>query len=253
MARRSRNLATLLIALVLVALAAAAWAMREPREKPVLGLFTTLPIYWGEAEGLGALLAPDGAVHWARALLERDYALRPLDVMAESGRNASLKGIPYLILAQPRALAPAENVALDGWVRNGGRLLLFADPMLTEHSHFALGDPRRPHGVVLLSPILRRWGLELQFDDAQPAGEHDVPLFDLSLPVDLPGRFQLLAKEEGAGACALYGEGLAAECAIGKGRVLILADAALLDGENAGRGAREAALTALAGRIFRDN
>ncbi|AZI36790.1 hypothetical protein NT2_05_03910 [Caenibius tardaugens NBRC 16725] len=253
MARRSRNLAALLLVLVLVVLAAAAWAMREPRDKPVLGLFSTLPIYWGEAEDLNALLVLDGHTHWVRTLLERDYTLRPLDVIGGASQPVPLDKISYLVLAQPRALAPAENVALDRWVRGGGRLLLFADPMLTEHSHFALGDPRRPHGVVLLSPILRRWGLDLQFDDAQPAGVHAVPLFGLSLPVDLPGRFRLLPQGEGTGACTLHGAGLAAECTIGKGRVLILADAAVLDGENAGRAAREAALTALTARIFRDN
>ena len=51
-------------------------------------------------------------------------------------------------------------------MRGGGRVLLFADPMLTRHSAFALGDRRRPQDVVLLSPILARWRLELQFDES---------------------------------------------------------------------------------------
>ena len=66
------------------------------------------------------------------------------------------------MMIQPRPLSPQENVALDNWVAAGGRLLLFADPALTEDSAFAIGDRRRPQDVVLLSPILARWGLELE-------------------------------------------------------------------------------------------
>src|SRR5688500_18207995 len=133
---------------------------------PELGLMGTIPIYWGEAGDFGEVLAGSGNAHWARARLETDYQLSPLDTLDED----SLAGIDLLLLAQPRALSPAENVALDAWVRGGGRLLLFADPMLTGESRFAIGDRRRPQDVILLSPILDHWGLAVAFDDDRPAG-----------------------------------------------------------------------------------
>ncbi len=139
-------------------------------------------------------------------------------------------------MAQPRPLSPSENVALDRWVRGGGRLLLFADPMLTEDSAFALGDPRRPQTSVLLSPILGRWGLELHYDERQPFGEHTGEALGIAVPANLAGRFAL-----GPGsACVLSGGGLAADCPIGKGRVLVLADAALFERDGAGTARVEA-------------
>lgn len=121
-------------------------------------------------------------------------------------------------------------------------MLLFADPMLTQQSAFALGDRRRPEGTVLLSPILTRWGLTLHFDEAQPAGERAVHLLEITVPVNLPGSFTL---SDGAD-CRLYGDGLAARCRVGAGRVLALADAALLEDVPEGKAEeRAAALQAL--------
>jgi hypothetical protein len=137
-----------------------------------------------------------------------------------------LAGLGLLVMAQPRALAPQENVALDRWVRKGGRLLLFADPMLTAQSAYAFGDRRRPESMVMLSPILARWGLVLEFDAEQPGGLRDAELLGSKIPVDLPGR---LAAMRGKARCALLAEGLAASCRIGKGGALVVADAALLE------------------------
>src|SRR5690606_38800476 len=145
----------------------------------------TLPLYWGEADGLGDLLDAGGDAHWARAVLERDYRLLPLDWLGEAG----IARVRLLLLAQPRPLAPEENVALDAWVRGGGRLLLFADPMLTGESRFAVGDRRRPQDVALLSPILDHWGLVLEFPEDQPAVTRQIEAAGEAIPVRLAGRF----------------------------------------------------------------
>jgi len=115
-----------------------------------------------------------------------------------------------------------QGVALDAWVGAGGRLLLFADPLLTGESRFAIGDRRRPQDVILLSPILGHWGLRLEFDDSRREG---VALVGGKgrIPVNAPGSFV------SEGDCAVESDGLLARCAIGKGRVLAVADAALLD------------------------
>lgn len=203
-----------------------------------VGLFTSLPIRWTETETVAAMLHPSPP-HWARKVLEATGPIRALNSLTDEGR-AGLAGLSLLVMVQPRALSPQENVALDRWVRGGGRLLLFADPMLTAPSTFALGDKRRPRDVVLLSPILTHWGLELRFDEDQPAGQRIVQVAGASIPVDLPGSFAPLLV---ATDCRTESAGLIARCVIGRGRILAVADAALLEaGDDAERAARSEAL-----------
>ncbi len=214
---RHRSLEVALVA-ALLGLTGTGCRAGEAQQRPELGLMATIPLYWGEERAFGDALSGEGTAHWARAQIENRYRLRPLDTLGED----SLAGLEFLLLAQPRALTGAENVALDAWVRAGGHLLLFADPLLTGESRFPIGDRRRPQDVVLLSPILSHWGLRLEFDEDQLAG------FALTagappIPVNLPGK--LVAD----GACAIESGGVLARCAIGEGSVLILADAAVLD------------------------
>lgn len=213
------------------------------------GLFTSLPILWSESVDVAALLQSDAGEHWARPLIAAGGRIEPLDRLAGPPGYGPLDELRFLVIAQPRPLAPDENIALDEWVRGGGRLLLLADPALTQESLFSLGDPRRPQGLVLLSPILRRWGLELQLDATQPLGQQLIPVEQLSIPVNLPGQFRLIAA---GSTCQLAGQGLLADCRVGRGRVLALADAALLE-----RGDQEAeraeALTSLLSRAFAED
>lgn len=208
-------------------------------QKARLGLMTTLPIYWGEGAEFGDLLKEDQAPHWVRQLLELDYELVPLDSLAADGAavpSPQLASLDRLALMQPRPLAPAEFAALDQWVNEGGELLLFADPLLTEHSEFALGDRRRPQAIALLSPIFARWGLTQFFDDNQPTGPQPVTYLDVAIPVDQAGYFENAGAENAQ--CSLQAEGLIADCAIGEGSALIVSDAALLDGGSGNEGAK---------------
>ena len=204
----------------LAALLAVPAASQEPAAAPSLGLMGTIPIYWGEAGGIDELIGGTAEPHWARAEIETSHSLRPLDYLSAE----ALAPFDKLLLAQPRALSGEENVALDAWVRAGGHLLLFADPMMTGHSRFALGDRRRPMDVTLLSPILKHWGLAMEFDDEEPIGVRALGGPGLTLPVNLPGRFA-----EAGGACELSADRVLARCALGEGSATILADAALLD------------------------
>lgn len=209
------------LAPALLFLGVPAQAQAVPERAP-LGLMGTIPVYWGEAPQFGDLIGDGATAHWARAELEREYELRPISYLDQAG----LAGLDHLLLAQPRPLSGEENVALDAWVRAGGQLLLFADPMMTGHSEYALGDRRRPQDVALLSPILGHWGLALQFVEDQQAGPRVAQDGEMALPVNLPGRFVL---EGGGEDCVLAAEGLLARCTIGQGRATIVADAALLD------------------------
>ncbi len=236
----------------LALIAAAAWLAaacrpvaetRPASERPPLGLMTTLPLIWAEATDLGELLAPKGEVNWVKVELEGRFLLEPLDTLEEG----SLARLDRLVLAQPRALSPGENVALDAWVRGGGRLLLFADPMLTRHSRFAVGDRRRPQDVALLSPILSHWGLELLFDAEQAEGERLIEIEGASVPVALAGSFGVAP----GAACTSAGGGVLVRCRLGKGSVVALADAAVLDDPEAGdTGPRQDALGRLLALAF---
>lgn len=217
-------------------------AAHNAAEKPALALFGTIPIYWGEGNGMEDVLAGTATAHWARALLEQRHALRPLATLLPE----ELAGQRALLMAQPRVLDPAENVALDQWVRDGGRLLLFVDPLLSAESVYPLGDPRRPQDVVLLSPLLRHWGLDLQFAADQSADRQVREIAGMLLPHQLSGSFVILPDEA---ACRVQGAGIIAECHIGAGRVVIVADAELLDLYHPAAGAEEA-MSALVRRAF---
>jgi len=212
--------------------------LRKPAERPAMGLFTSLPILWNEAPDIGGMIDDKAPPHWARAALGAQYRVVPLDTLLAPRK------LRLLLMAQPRPLSPAENVALDGWVRGGGHVLLFADPMATRESAFPPGDRRRPQDVALLSPILSHWGLDLMFDEAQPAGLREIA--GSGIPVNLPGRLVLRA---GAHSCRVEQAGLIAECRMGAGKALIVADSALFDGAG-DEGRNSAVLRALTDRAF---
>ena len=63
-------------------------------------------------------------------MIEARYTLQPLDTLSpvpalspDAPDTDPLAGLERLAVIQPRGLSPADNVALDQWVRGGGRLL----------------------------------------------------------------------------------------------------------------------------------
>ena len=213
----------------------------------IYGISTSLPIVWPEVHDIADMLDPDRPGHWALAALRERGEVRPLDTLADETGALPLPAGAVLVLAQPYPFSPQEYVALDNWVRGGGRVLLFADPMLTFHSRFALGDRRRPQDIVKLDPILARWGLALTRDDDGTHGETTVEVGGVPIPVAEPGSFTATQLSP----CRTSHDGLIAECAVEKGRVLAIADATLLeDGEpSQDADSRRAAFIALLARL----
>jgi hypothetical protein len=252
--KRSDSLRTLRFALLLgLSIPSAGCSQPADAERrPALGLVSGLPIYWGdERGGFAAAFGEHGETHWVRAALEERASLVPLDQLStdDGYMSGQLEAVDRLLIVQPRALTPADNVALDRWVRAGGRLVLALDPMLTEHSHLPLGDPRRPNASALIPPLLARWGVAMTFDpDASPA-QGAAAYKGTAIPFELAGRLAVTSPAMQGDRCAVSTPRIIASCRIGKGRALVLADAHLFAQENGGA-ANRAALTALTAEVF---
>lgn len=225
-------LALLLGAAIIVARAHFVEGGQAPRER--MGLMTSLPIYWDDGAGIEDILAGEAQLPWVREALETRYKIVPLDALASSERargsasaSEPLAGLHQLLIVQPRGLSPADNVALDNWVRAGGHLIYALDPMLTGSYAVPLGDPRHPTLTGLLPPVLPRWGLQMQFIERQPFELHEVATKFGPMPVMMAG--QITLTDEGKQQCQLEADGLLATCRIGKGQVTLVADAALFE------------------------
>lgn len=202
----------------------------------VLGLHTGLPLYRPLALDVAELARGEGEVPWQRRALEREHELVPLDTLSPGpGLTPGdppvdpLAQIARLAVIQPRGLSPADNVALDSWVRAGGRLLLVLDPMLSGEYELPLGDPRRPNAIALIPPVVARWGLDVAYDSSQDPAPRFAAHPEGTLVLVLAG--EVRAARERARACAIAAEGALARCRVGEGSVTLLADAALFEHE----------------------
>jgi hypothetical protein len=129
-----------------------------------------------------------------------------------------------LLMAHPLAQPAEDLVALDQWVRNGGRVLLLADPMLEWPSSHPLGDPLRPPPMFMDTGLLAHWSLRLDApDDRGPKGRK-------------VGGYDVLAVSPGSlfGGCEISADRLVAHCRIGKGAATVVGDADLLDTQDLG-------------------
>lgn len=173
-------------------------------DRPLLAVVTALPLFWAEAGQGGPVDSPIVAV------LRTRFTVRPIDDPA----MLATSGARRLLLAQPRALTPAQLVAIDHWVRAGGTALVLADPLLRWPSDLPLGDRRRASPTSLLGPLLAHWGLTIGSADSAEI-RHFLP----------DGRLVTLS---GAGE-AQPGDIRPVRRRIGKGTVLLVEDADLLD------------------------
>lgn len=182
---------------------------RPENNRPTLLLLTSLPLLFGEdfsiqQTGSAALKA-----------LNMRYRVVPISV---SDPPELSKG-RLLLMAHPRAQPAEDLVALDQWVRGGGRVLLLADPVLEWPSDRPLGDRLRPPPAFADTGLLAHWGLRL--DGPSQYGATTARL----------GGFDVVTVSRGnlAGRCRISADLLVANCRIGRGRVTVIADADLLD------------------------
>ena len=174
--------------------------------RPGLAVVTGLPLFWAESGRDGPLDAP------IITLLRTRFTVMPMD----DPLRLAMSGARRLLLAQPRPLTPAQRVAIDQWVRDGGTALVLADPLLRWPSDLPPGDRRRAPSADLLQPLLRHWGFE-------PTGREEAEIRHF-LPdgalLTLSGA-QLYRLDEGD--AAIHRK------RIGRGEVLLLGDADPID------------------------
>jgi hypothetical protein len=205
--------------LIAAALAVAAFALSRPHrapppDKPTVLLLTSLPLVFGEQFSL------EGGSSPALKALESRYRVLPISVTSPS----ELAKGRLLLLAHPLAQTPENLVALDAWVRRGGRVLLFADPRLEWPSSRALGDPLRAPPMFMDTGLLQHWGLRLDAPDKP--GKQMRMLGGYPIETVSPGTLY--------GNCAINSDRLMADCRIGAGRAMVVADADLLDVDRLG-------------------
>ena len=214
-----------LIAVMWVAILGACRNEAVPAEavKPTIHVLTSLPLLFDEGFGLGP------AKGEAAAFLREHYTLKPIDLPSQLPKGA------VLLAAQPRALPAEELVALDKWVRDGGKLLLLADPLLEWKSERAFGDRLRPPVSFADTGLLANWGLRLDAPDAR--GLRHFPNEMANVDTLSPGKLVKVG-----GPCSDDAEGISASCSLGQGEVFIIADADWLDVKgvrNAGGNSKE--------------
>lgn len=176
-----------------------------PEARPTLLLLTSLPLLFGEQFSL------EGHGSDVLIALEREYRVLPISVTD----RAELRRGRLLLMAHPPAQTADDLVALDQWVRAGGRLLLLADPMLEWPSERPLGDLLRPPPMFADTGLLDHWGLRL--DAPAERGPASRLMSGGDILTASPGTLH--------GSCPISRDRLVARCRIGKGEVTVVADA----------------------------
>ncbi|WP_205479113.1 Gldg family protein [Sphingomonas arenae] len=201
--------------------------------KADLALLTSLPLALAEGFRL------DAPPHPAMQRLERDYRVTLVDGPEQLAPGGLLLAI------QPQALTAERLVALDQWIRSGGRLLLLADPRLSWESSLSLGDRRRPPFEFPDTGLLDHWGLTL--NGPEPDGPVERTLGGTNILAASPGT---LSAEQGS-PCTISEDRFVARCRLGEGRAVIVADADLVQVDVPGGldGPTDANLDALAAEL----
>ena len=182
---------------------------RPVTERPTLLLLTSLPLMFGEDFSLSGGGSP------ALSALQSRYRVLPISVASP---EELAKG-RLLLMAQPMAQPAEDLVALDEWVRGGGKVMLLADPALDWPSKRPLGNPLRPLPVFMDTRLLAHWGLNLE----SPA-EEGIAIRGLGgerIATSSPGTLQ--------GSCEISKDRLVATCRIGRGEAVVVADADFLN------------------------
>jgi hypothetical protein len=199
-------------------LAVASCSSPEIKPRAPIQILTALPLFWGEGE-FGAVLQGGAGQSPLITALQKDGPVRAIDHVDASGLDQQ----SILFMIQPPALSPQELVAIDAFVRGGGRVVALADPELSWEQSAPTGSALRAPPQSLLTPLYEHWGLRLEGDKMGDAIV-DTVIFGQGAGLLTPGRWTVNTPGQG-GKCALSDDKRMADCAIGKGRAVLIADA----------------------------
>jgi ABC-type uncharacterized transport system len=198
---------------------------RSVEKVPTLpvAMMSSVGLQWGEAD-MGAIAAGQAEPTVVFSRLSARYRVTMIDDLQTLYKTKA----QLLILVQPRRLGPAELVALDNWIRHGGRALIFADPALQWPSDYPLGDMRRPLFTSMLNPLFTHWGVELALPmNSQAEKLETVDVEGQKINV-LSRGIWIAAKPNQSAGCVIDPTEFIADCKVGQGRAVLLADADLL-------------------------
>lgn len=196
-----------------------AWAYDPPPidEQPRVVVVTSLPLFATSRGDLGAILGGEVVDAPAMEALLQHFELVPV---ANPDPRILAEG-SALLLAHPGPLAPEALVAIDAWVRGGGRAVVLADALLEAEPPYPLGDPRNPPVTTMLDPLLSHWGV-----DIAPARAGTRVVSDARERLMLTSAGEATVRSP---ACTQTAGGMVARCSIGRGQVVIIGDADMLD------------------------
>jgi len=182
-------------------------------------MLTSLPLRWVQGDDIAAMIAHGAGEDPALLRLEAAGPVQLVDSLADHVPPSGAA----LLLAHPPALAPRDLVAVDAFVRGGGRAVILADALSGWPARHPLGDPRNPPVTSLLTPLLDHWGVTL---GAAPPGERAAQNVDVAghrLRLFSAGRFERLPS-----GCRAFAGARIAQCRIGAGEAWLVGDADLL-------------------------
>ncbi len=190
-----------------------------PAASAPVTMLTGLPLRWSADGGMAAMIAEGANDDPALQRIEAAGPVRLIDSLID---HPPAPG-GTLFLAHPRALAPRELVAVDAFVRGGGRAVILADALSGWPARHPLGDPRNPPVTSLLTPLLDHWGVTL---GAATAGEGKPVAADVEgarLRLFSAGRFERFPTT-----CQAYAGRRVVHCRIGRGEAWLIGDADLI-------------------------
>lgn len=196
----------------------------KAQNKPKLGLMTSIPLILGEVS-IEQMVSGQSDPAPAYKVLKNYYDIIPLDVIDDRVSQFNI-----ILLAQAKPLTGPELVSLDGWVRQGGHIVILSDAALQWHSEYSLGDKRRPLFTSLLSPLFKYWGLEqlLLLDEPK---QQIITINDHQINTVTPAEWSQVETDAPDVSCQLNDNRFEAICAIGKGKAVLIADSDFINDE----------------------
>jgi ABC-type uncharacterized transport system involved in gliding motility auxiliary subunit len=137
------------------------YALSNPT-KPTIGILGSLPLEYGPG-GVMAAMRGQSQPYLILEQIKQFFQVKMIDPSKPDEIDSKLA---TLILAHPKDLSPQLQYAVDQYVLQGGRLIVFADPY--SETMAAMPDPMSgrpmPGGdqSSLLPALFKAWGVEVQ-------------------------------------------------------------------------------------------